>query len=290
MAEKQKKKKQSTKPKETKPRVDKEEEAPEGHGHSSVVDIAVGDIDHWEMNPNEQDTASFNILLEKIKTNYDSPEEMDQALHVIKNPDEPGKYIVMSGNHRLKAVKYSGGKTVKCRIMDWDVKTATEEAISDNLIGGKLSQSKFTTLVNWYSKKFDVSMDEIPTKFGFVKETDFYKNYKKQKEKALEEVEKKAKEKAKGEIQRVENLSYILNKLFREYGETLDSQFMFFNWGSKLHLMVEMDEDMKEMMDQITDFTFDNKVDINSVLRALLKDGIEKIDSLTAHLKADKEK
>jgi hypothetical protein len=47
-------------------------------------------------------------------------------------------------------------------------------------------------------------------------------------------------EKVREELKTVDDLSLVLNRLFTEYGSTLDSNFMFFAWGGRSHILVQL--------------------------------------------------
>lgn len=251
--------------------------------------IAVDDVEFWDLNPNEEDPDTFNLLVSEIKEDNANPEDMDQPLVVIPHPEKKDKFIVMSGNHRLKAVKLLGAQSVLCRIKDWDEKTAIEKAVRRNLVSGKLNEAKFTKMVNQYTKRHKVDVSEAPGRLGFVKEAEFYKHYKRAKDKAIKHAEDKAKGQAKEELNKIENLSFILNKLFREYGDTLENQFMFFTFGNKLHLMVHMDGELSAMMDQVTEAAVENGIDVNRVLKAILAPGVEGMEDLLSKVKNKEE-
>lgn len=254
---------------------------------SEIVRLSVDDIDLWAGNPNEEDQETFNMLVQDIREENTKPDEMDQPLIVIKNEEKSGRYIVMSGNHRYKAVRLLGAQTVKCVVKEWDEKTAVERSIRRNMISGKLNQAKFTKLVNDHVRKHKLEVSELPRRFGFTKQADFFKNYRTEKDKALKEAEKEAKGKSKEELKPVENLQFLINKMFREYGDTLDQRYMFFMFGNKLHLMAMIDEEVDVMLGKITQHCFDNKVDISSILKKVMSKGMEMLEDITAEMKGN---
>ena len=248
--------------------------------------ISVDVVDHWILNPNEQDTHTFNLLVKKIKEQYANPETMDQAIHICPNPEIDGRFINFSGNHRLKAVKFLGGVRIQATLFFWPLQKVIEEAVSDNLVKGSTNSEKFTKLVNWYANKWKVSVEDIAPKWGFQKEAEFYKNYKRAQTEQLKKLDDQIKTESKDKLQKIENLSFVLNKLFREYGSTLDQEFMFFMFGDKLHMMVWMDAELQQSVKRIGDFAFENKVDVSLLFRRIVAESIEKLDQLAAELKA----
>lgn len=71
----------------------------------------------------------------------------------------------------------------------------------------------------------------------------------------------------------IRNLSMILNKLFAEYGETVSKSYMFFTYGTKLHLMVSMSRSLQKSIDGITRYCEDTNRDISEVLEKIVKFG-----------------
>lgn len=249
-------------------------------GTAPFIRLSMDVLETWQLNPNDEDADTFNQLVEEIKEDNENPEDMDQPLIVVPKKGEEGKFIVYSGNHRLKALKMLGAETVICKIKDWDEKTAFEKAFKRNNLVGKWNDAKMTRAVNHYARENKMDIDKIPHRLGFVKDAEFFKHYKSEKKKALDKAGDKAKEKAKDELNKVENLTFILNKLFHEYGETLENEFMFFTYGAKLHLMVQMDEAVQHFMEKITDAAIENGLDVNQILSPILEDGVDTLDGV----------
>jgi hypothetical protein len=74
---------------------------------------------------------------------------------------------------------------------------------------------------------------------GFTRQDAFNKVYETAKQSLPPEMAEKLDE-LKDELRTVDDLSLVLNRLFTEYGETLENHFMFFSFGGKQHIMVEM--------------------------------------------------
>lgn len=252
-----------------------------------LVRIPIDDLELWELNPNEEDPDKFNLLAQEIVEDNERIEDMDQPLIVVRHPNKPGKYIVFAGNHRLMVMKLKGATSAISKIKDWDEKTAMEKAVKRNLVQGRLNEAKFTRLVNEYTKRNAVDVSMAPNRFGFLKQAEFYKHYRSAKDKAMNESARKAKEEAKEEVQRVKNLQFLVNKLFREYGDTLEQNFMFFLYGEKLHLMLEMDQEAAKSVKQLTDYCFENKVNVNDVMKRVLAPGMSDLENIVAMMKGE---
>ena len=114
-----------------------------------------------------------------------------------------------------------------------------------------------------------MSHEIIQDTMGFVDEATFAKliqDIKKQLPPAM----KDKLDEAKGDIKSMEDLTSVLNQLFTEFGDTVPRSYMFFTYGSKVHLMIEMDQKLKKMITLIAkQCDFDDK-DINDVLYDIL--------------------
>lgn len=76
---------------------------PSGATRRETVDLKLEDLDLADWNPNEQDAQTFNKLVEQMR-------EVGCLEYpvVIPHPRKPGKYLVVSGNHRVKAAGWRG--------------------------------------------------------------------------------------------------------------------------------------------------------------------------------------
>jgi hypothetical protein len=68
----------------------------------------------------------------------------------------------------------------------------------------------------------------------------------------------------------VQNLSFILNEIFHEYGETVPHGFMFFCHKNKFHLMVQMDDKLEKEVDLAVKYVRESGKNINVFMRKAL--------------------
>lgn len=239
---------------------------------NAKVDAILIPLDKLELfpdNPNEEDAITFNNLIEEIEQDgFDQPLVVIPAENLL-GPTKAGKYVVVSGNHRLEALKSSGHNAVDCVVRDWDAEKAKIKVVRRNMLSGEINPKKFTQLVN--SLMDNYTPDQIADAMGFKSIDQFQKLYKDE----LNKQDKEGKDATKSkEVNLIEGLSIILNRLFAEYGDTVPYNFMFFLVGSKVHLVVQANTKLKRVLELITKKCVEDHLDINLVLTGLLGVGI----------------
>lgn len=194
-------------------------------------------------NPNEQTDATFNMLVEEIRTNG-----FDEPIIVVPSPGKPDMYRIIGGEHRWKAARILEMTEVPVVVKEnWDEETQKTQTVKRNLLRGDLDRVKFSKLVNDVIQSHGVPVEQLISKMGFIDEKDFEKAYIVDKE--TEEQAAEVLADAKGQMQMVDNLSYLLNEIFSKFGSTCPQGFMFFMFKNRMHLMVQMD---KELEDQVS--------------------------------------
>lgn len=237
----------------------------------NVVEIETGNLVPNGWNPNVEEDEVFNRLVQTIQEDgFDQP--------IVVAPGKNGKFIIIKGEHRWRAARVLDYKAVPCVVKeDWDEIEQRLRTVRDNLVKGKIDREKFTRLVNDFSTVYRMDHQIQIGLMGFADEREFYKFYISEKERKSKELEDALAE-SRSEIMRVDNLSQIINHLFTEYGDTLEHGFMFFMWGSQMHLMVEMTGKLKKSMEQVMEECKRRKVDINVILGFLLEQGLKGLE------------
>lgn len=235
------------------------------------VMIKVDQLHEFPGNPNEQDPVTFNNLVEEIERDgWDEP-----VIVVPRDKIEPGKpgYTVVSGNHRLKAAQVLDYAEIPCVVKsDWDDEQSKIKVIRRNNIRGENNPAKFAKLIDSFENKY--TPDQLADMMGFKDLADFEKLY----DKEQEDQDNKAKEgvaDAKEEINLIDGLSLILNRLFAEYGDTVPFSFLFFLYGSKIHLVVQTNTKLRKLLEMITTRCVKDGLDVNLVLTGLLGLGVK---------------
>ncbi len=248
---------------------------------SLLLDINL--IEAWSDNPNVQDQKTYERLLAEIKDQYGDPELQDQAVHVCPSPDSPGRFIVFSGNHRTKAVRQLGGKRIRASLFFWSLQKVIEKAMVDNNLKGKNDPEKFTKLVNFYAERFKVDFEKIKDKFAFKNDAEFLRDYKRNKEDDLakaRDIESQGKSRSRDKTKKIEDLTGILNKLLREFGDTMDEEYIWFVHGGKPQLNVWMGDQLYDLMKKLTTISSERKVDVSTILTEILSAAEKDFDAI----------
>lgn len=191
-------------------------------------------VDDFESNPQYMTDDQFSRLVEEIaESGWLVP------LQVV-GPTPEGRYKMQSGHHRRKAAEVLGYTHVPAMVLDpdqFDDDVREVQVVRQNVLGGQLDPEKFTKLFNRLAERYGAEMTQ--TMMAFTQKDAFKKVYLDAK-KALPPGMQEELEKVRDELKTVDDLSLVLNRLFSDYGNTLDSNFMFLSWGGRSHLMVQM--------------------------------------------------
>lgn len=230
-----------------------------------VYDIPLDLIVLSDENPNEQDDTTFDQLVEGI-----AKEGVDEPVLVvpIRKGKDKGKYLMASGEHRYKAAKLKGLKTIPGIIKsEWDDDQRKIELVRRNTLKGNLNPEKFTQLFNDLSKKYDKAL--LQTMMGFTKRDAFDKVYK-EVSKSLPPEQKKKLEEARENITSVDDLSSVLNTIFKEHGSELDYGFLVFSFGGKNHHYIKCDTKLDKMLKSVEAECSQHGINIADVMKEAL--------------------
>ncbi|MEN3039789.1 MAG: hypothetical protein ABDI07_11710, partial [Candidatus Kryptonium sp.] len=84
-------------------------------------------------------------------------------------------------------------------------------------------------------------------------------------------------QKVKKEIKTLDDLGNILNKLFTEYGDTIDRNFMYFSYGGKEHLYIICSRKLWRLVNSLMDYISKENLDASEVFSEIILDYVEKI-------------
>lgn len=209
-----------------------------------VFDIPIELLEADELNPNEMDDATFDELCEGIRN-----DGFDDPIEVIPHPTKEGKYLIAGGHHRVKAAKRVGMTSVPSFIMkNWDAIKQKIMLVRRNMLHGKTNTTKFTKLYDELRRTVEPKL--LQTAMGFTTTKAFeavYENI----EKNLNPKQKKALAKAKEKIKSVDDLSSVLNTIFKESGSELKEGYVVFSFGGKDHHYVTVDEQTNKRLKSI---------------------------------------
>jgi len=212
-----------------------------------VVMIDINLLDNAQYNPQEQNKAVFNALVEKIKK-----EGFAGTVKVAPNPHKPGRYTIVSGNHSTDALRLLMATQVPCNVFeDWDEDKQKVENVSWNIVKGKFNPEKLAKLYDELSRKYG---DELTQQMMNLEvDQSIVKQIMKQVRQGIPEDMQKQLDKSKDEIKTVDQLSAILNEMFNKYGDDLRYGFMVFEYGGKSHYWIKMNDKLKKKMQIFTD-------------------------------------
>jgi len=242
-----------------------------------VVRLLVEEIMPDPLNPNVESPETFNMLVSTISEDgFDQPVVVcaltDYDRQTLQAPPEVN-YVLAKGEHRWRAARVLGLKTIPAVIRTWDGLTRRTRLVRDNTVKGELDKNKFTELVHSLQAEHSLDSELASSLLGFDNSREMFKQMvHDHQKKALEDTA--ATDKSKGELKVLDDLSLILNTLFTKHGHTLPYGYMMFMWGGKISAMVEMDDELQGHVDQLAKLCLDRKVSMSLMLSAILRDGM----------------
>lgn len=230
-----------------------------------AVQIPISDLVTMPENPNAMDDVQFNQLVEMIEKHG-----FDEPLQVVPAPGQAGKYMIIGGEHRYKASKVLGMAKIPCVIKPSmeDEKVQKLEVVRRNMVRGELDLAKFNRLVRDIQTKHSMSLEEIKQGMG-VPDKEWLRVLEKEKQKVDERAQEVLNDVRK-EVQTVDNLSFLLNEIFSNFGSTVQQSFVFFFHKGKMHLMVQSSNELHEKVTKMVEKLKGNEKDINEHLLAAL--------------------
>lgn len=208
----------------------------------AVYDIPVGMLHDNPDNPNIEDERTFDILCEKIRT-----DGFDEPVHVVPRP--AGGYEIVSGHHRTKAARQLGLPAVPCVIKTgWDEDKRDVELVARNNVRGQLNAERFSHLVRKIAKRNTLPPEVMRAQMGFTKKDAFDKLYRQAESMMTTPAQKKRLAEAKETITSIDDLSSVLNTIFKDNGSELDHGFMVFSFGGKHHYYIQIDKEMDRLL------------------------------------------
>lgn len=202
----------------------------------SLPDVKVLAIDACQpaaWNPNVEDLATFNVLVESIK-------EHGFLEPIVVVPDaDGGMNTIVAGEHRWKAAKLAGMREISAVVASgWDVDMQKAQNMRLNVLRGHLDPRKFSEL--WRG---------LEVKYGHEGALKLIGMQSKEKEVArlLAQVKRQLPpdmaaelEKRADKVRNVEDLAAVVQSLYARFGSTLQHGYVFFNYGGQTQLMVRM--------------------------------------------------
>lgn len=237
------------------------------------VELDIKLIDHNPWNPNEMKEREFERLMREI-----SESGMIAPIQVV--PMQDGRYRIIGGAHRFQVCQMLDYEVIPAVILK-DDKWQDEglqklETVRLNIIKGGLNAEKMIDLYNDVSEQFgDEAMSDL---LGFTDERALAKIVGDVKrsmkdaglpEEAIEQLEHEA-GKVKDSSKFLDRLGEILEKIYTDYGNTVDNRFIYFDWGGKKHLYVEVTGPTFKRVTKVMDEIAAKDLDANDFFKNLM--------------------
>jgi hypothetical protein len=230
-----------------------------------VFDIPVADLIPDEDNPNQMDESTFDQLVEEIRE-----QGFDEPVLVRPHPTLAGKYQIGSGHHRVKAATVLGMETVPAIEKHWTDREQKVALTKRNVLRGSMDKTKLVKLYQDLAKGRDPV--QVQRELGFTDQKAFEKMYD-QARASLPPKAQKRLDAAKETIKSVDDLSSVLNTIFKESGSQLDEGYMVFSFGGKKHHYIQIDKDTEELLSEIKATCESKSIPYREGLKQILKIG-----------------
>lgn len=241
----------------------KKADKPETFEGLEILMIPVEDLIPDDDNPNEMDEATFDALCDEIRE-----QGFDEPIHVRPSPDHKGKYEIGSGHHRTKAAMVNGIVSIPAVIKHWSDREKKVALTKRNVLRGKMNKTKLTALYRDLAKgSTDPAM--LQRELGFTNQKDFEAMIEKV-ESQLPPKQKKKLQEAKETIKSIDDLSSVLNKIFKEAGSELDRGYMVFSFGGKKHHYFQIDDETNKKLEAILAKCEANNVHYTAVMQSIV--------------------
>jgi hypothetical protein len=242
--------------------------------YERVLLIPLGRLRKNSANPNEQDERTFNATVASIQEEgWLQPMCSVVPLGEIDPSDPIGwaEFEIVGGHHRYDAAGVLGLEEGPCWLLDpakFDQDRRDWSMMKMNVIAGKVNPEKFARLYESLVERYDA--EQMQALMGFTSEDAFRKVYKQVKDSLPEEL-RDALESVKDEIRTIDDLSLVLNRLFRDHGETLPSNMMVFSWAGKDVLWVRADDALWKLVKEIAGRVDAEHGDMSQTLYRMLR-------------------
>lgn len=233
-------------------------------------------------NPNVMTDKEFNALCTTIA---DAGWMQPMATVVPLDPEHYGEdeYEIVAGHHRYDAAVVLDHEEGPCWVLDpdkFDRDRRDMELVKMNQLHGKLNPVKFAKLYERLTETYEGEV--VQAMMGFTEQDAFAALYKEARA-ALPEDMQKALDDTKGELKTIDDLSNVLNRLFTEFGDTLDSNYMVFSYGNKKVFWVACDRPLWAQLEKLRARVDDGRLDLAAELTDALdayREAVERAESL----------
>lgn len=229
-------------------------------------------------NPQTQDEATFNRLVDEIKEN-------GCLVPVQVVPLTDGTFRIIGGEHRWRASQQAGLDEIPCAVMlgkKWeDADLQKFETVRLNAIGGKMDPEKFAKLYSELADKY--GKDALQQLMGYSDTRIFQKlvgDTKRMLKKTLPKEMHPAVDAAAKDAKTFQDLTDIVQMMLTKHGDTVSQSFMVFTFGNQEHVYVQMDRKTKRSLDKALNYCRESGADINTFLGPVIDEAAKKAAKL----------
>lgn len=228
-----------------------------------VFDVPLDYLHGDKDNPNEMSESKFDELCEGIRT-----DGFDEPIQVIPHPDYPNEYLIAGGHHRVKAARKVGLTVAPTVIKEgWDKDQQEIALVRRNILHGDLNGAKFTRLWEKLAQKYDPKL--LQSMMGFTKKKEFDSVYEGV-ARSLQPKQRKQLEKAKESIKSVDDLSSVLNTIFKKGGSEMQKGYLVFSFGGKNHHYVQVDKETDKKLTELKERADKAGIDFAPFLQSII--------------------
>jgi len=223
-------------------------------------------------NPRLMKDTQFNFLVQNIQENgFNDPILVDRGYYENDKLVGEDEFVeVVDGNHRLRAAKLIGLTEIPCLIFPKRLTPLQRDYMGvryNTLHNAGFVKDKFTEIVNDLLAEFNDREEVIGL---FMQDRDEFERYYQDIRQSLPDGIKEKLPTTSKEIKTIDDLALILNRMFNDYGDTLDYNFMIFDWGGRDNLWIRCDLELWSRVKEIAEKCESEKKDINEVIKSLL--------------------
>jgi hypothetical protein len=227
-----------------------------------IIDIPLADLIPDDDNPNTQDEGTFDLLVEEIRENG-----FDEPIQVRPHPTLPGKYQISSGHHRTKAASVIGMVSVPAIVKHYDDRQQKVSLVKRNALRGEFDKAKLAKLYQDVAKGRDPALVQRELGFADPKKLEpLIENAKKN----MTPKQAKKLDEAKEKIKTIDDLSSVLNRIFKESGSEAESGYMCFSFGGKDHHYIKINDATNKRLHDIAKACAEVDLPVNEFLQSII--------------------
>lgn len=252
-------------------------DAPKPEQWVGAVELPLDQLEADPRNANVMSPQQFNELVTMIQEQgFDEPIQV-APLDGVLTADGRQRYVVVGGEHRMKAGRVLGMKTIPAVIKDklTDEATRLMAMVRRNLVRGELDRTKFNQLVRDLEERHSVQRSLLAKGMGFTNDQHFERFFKTQKAETDQKVQALMEESRK-EIRVVDNLSFVVSDLMTKFGKTAPDGWLFFAFKNRLHLMTQMEPELYKAVQVLCAWAKRDKKMLQEIMNNALRTELEK--------------